>query len=313
MIGAILASLLLASSPIQTSHRQSPYVGAISADAATERVFLSANADRPAYPASVTKLMTALLVLEDVRTGRYEFTDFVTATPQVNCSEPSWVGLVAGQKMTVDSLLLALMIESANDAAIALAVHSAGSLEAFVARMNARAKALGMNQTTYYNPNGLPPKKRYPWKKFNVTTAADQLKLARELLKRNPEILKYTSVKTADLVRTEYGYRVSPTRRAREEGVRTTALAAGEKLVKTFRNHNNVMVKDKCKVFNPDGKEAVDGLKTGYIAAGGSSVVMTGQRQGKRVIVVVLGSSSARERDEQAATLMTDALGTLVW
>lgn len=321
MIAKILAVFLLAATPpvrsavapVQTAYRRSPYVGAISADAATKRIFFSSNADQPAYPASVTKLMTALLVLEDVRAGKYRLTDLVTATADVYRSEPSWVGLKVGEKMSVDSLLTALMVESANDAAIALAVHASGSLDAFVARMNTRAKALKMERTTYYNPNGLPPGKHYPWKKFNVTTASDQLKLALELVNRNPQILKYTSVKTAALIKTDFGYRVVPTRRSRESGVSEPVLASGEKLVKTLRNHNNVMVKDKQKVLNPDGKEAVDGLKTGYIDAGGSSVVVTGQRRGKRVIAVVLGSSSAKERDGQVATLLEDALGTLVW
>jgi D-alanyl-D-alanine carboxypeptidase len=73
------------------------------------------------------------------------------------------------------------------------------------------------------------------------------------------------------------------------------------------------MVKDKLKVMNPDGTEAVDGLKTGYINAGGSSVVLTGKRRGKRAIVIVLGSASAKERDAAARRLMTDALDALSW
>ena len=73
------------------------------------------------------------------------------------------------------------------------------------------------------------------------------------------------------------------------------------------------MVKDKLKVMNPDGREAVDGLKTGYIDAGGSSVVMTGSRNGKRALVIILGSASSKDRDNNAACLMSDALGALAW
>ena len=80
-----------------------------------------------------------------------------------------------------------------------------------------------------------------------------------------------------------------------------------------MRNHNNVMVKDARKVFNPDGKEAIDGLKTGYIDDGGSSVVLTGARKGKRAIVVVLGSASSKERDDHARRLLVDALGSMAW
>lgn len=293
------------------SHRMTPYVGAISADASSGRIIVSDGANREAYPASVTKLMTALIVLEDIKAGKYKFGDVVTATPDVYRSEASWVGIKAGEKMSVRDLLYALMVESANDAAIALGVNSAGSLEAFVAKMNDRASALGMTRTRYYNPNGLPPGKRYPWKKFNVTTAADQLKLALEIIKHR-EIFEYTSVKTCDLIKTPGGYRISVTRTVNKP-FKESKIVSGEKIVKTFKNHNNILRVDKKKILNPDGTEAADGLKTGYIDAGGSSIILTGSRCGRRAVVVVLGSASSALRDEHARRLLADALGSLVW
>ena len=277
--------------------RKTPYVGAIAVDAQTGRVLFRDHSDALARPASVTKLMTALLVLEDVAAGKYNFNAVVTATPDVYKAEPSWVGVKPGETMTVDSLLYALMVQSANDAAIMLGVHSAGSLEGFVARMNGRAAQLGMSSTRYYNPNGLPPKRKNGAKDFNVTTCEDQVKLAREILKHT-RILKYTSVK------------VWP---ATYDGVRpiTGLNLAKQPEQRKFINHNNVMVKDKLKIYNPDGREAIDGLKTGYIDAGGSSVVLTGVRNGKRAIVIVLGSDTARLRDDNARRLMIDALGAL--
>ena len=314
--------------PVQTAHRRSPYVGAISCGerlqtyrtpdgkTLTRKVWVQLtedNADAEAYPASVTKLMTLLLVAEDVRAGKYAYDTRVAATADAYRSEPSWVGIRVDEKMSVRDLCAALMVESANDAAIVLGVHSAGSFGAFVDRMNARAAELGMTRTRYYNPNGLPPNsaKRYPWKNFNVSTARDQMLLARTLVKM-PEVLAFTSIKTCDLVKTEDGYRVSVTRMVNDQN-RPTAAGSGEIIVKQMCNHNNVMVKDKLKVFNPDGKEAVDGLKTGYIDAGGSSVVLTGTRKGKRAIVVVLGSASSQERDANARRLLEDALGTIAW
>lgn len=304
---SLMTALVLSGVAFAAPMRVAPYVGAASADA-SGRVLFADNANRAAYPASVTKLMTALLVLEDVRTGKYSFFDKVTATADVYKCEPSWVGIKPGEKMSVRDLMMALMVESANDAAIALGVHSAGSFSGFVARMNARAKELGMNNTTYYNPNGLPPNpaRKYPWKNFNVSTAADQLKLAVQILKY-PEILEFSSVKTCDLVKTAEGFRVSVTRQVNRP-LKETKLAPGETLVKNLRNHNNVMVKDKLKIFGPDGKECVDGLKTGYIDAGGSSVILTGVRNGRRVVVVVLGSDGTKVRDEHARRLLTDAL-----
>ena len=302
-----------ASAPVETAHRKTPYVGAISVDAATGRVLFEDKADAEAYPASVTKLMTLLLVMEDVKAGKYGYDDKIEATADAYRSEPSWVGIKAGERMSVRDLCAALMVESANDAAIVLGVHAAGSFDAFVARMNARAVELGMTHTKYYNPNGLPPNagRRYPWKSFNVSTARDQMVLARALVTK-PEVLALTSIKTCDLVKTADGYRVAVTRRTNEPTVETRP-AEGEKVVKQLRNHNNVMRMDKLKILNADGTEAVDGLKTGYIDAGGSSIVLTGSRKGKRAIVVVLGSSSSKERDESARRLLSDALGSLAW
>ena len=307
------AAVAKPAAPAETAHRKTPYVGAISVDAATGRVLFESNADAEAYPASVTKLMTLLLVMEDVKAGKYGYDDKVEATADAYRSEPSWVGIKVGEKMSVRDLCAALMVESANDAAIVLGVHSAGSFDSFIARMNARAAELGMKNTRYYNPNGLPPNagKRYPWKSFNVSTARDQMILARALVTK-PEVLKLTSIKTCDLVKTADGFRVAVTRRTKEPNA-VTEPTNGERIIKQMRNHNNVMVKDKLKIFNPDGGEAIDGLKTGYIDAGGSSIVLTGQRKGKRAIVVVLGSSSAKERDAQAQRLMNDALGSLAW
>lgn len=324
LLFVLAASTLFISSLFAAPMKCAPYMGAISADA-SGKVYFSDHADRPAYPASVTKLMTALLVMEDVRAKKYQFQDLVTATADVYKCEPSWIGIKPGEKITVRDLLMALMIESANDAAIALGVHSAGSFDAFVAKMNARAKELGMTRTTYYNPNGLPPnaKRKYPWKNFNVSTAEDQLKLAVELLK-HPEILEFTSVKTADLVKTPKGLRVSVTRQVNRP-LRATTIGNGEVRVKGLLNHNNIMVKDKKKIIGFDGRECVDGLKTGYIDAGGSSVVLTATRGGKRVIAVVLGSDaetdakglvlkrSAEVRDDVARKLLVDALDAQSW
>ncbi len=273
----------------ESAYRRNPYVGALVVDASCGRVMFEDQADRQARPASVTKLMTALLVLEDVKAGRYGTETMVPASAVARSMEPSIIGFTDGQpprpvSWSVDTLLYALMIRSANDAAVALAEHSAGTLEAFVERMNAKAKSLGMDSTVYYNPNGLPPNpaKRYPWRSFNVTTCRDQAKLAMELLERHPEILRYTSQKT-------------------------WTMPNGQKII----NHNNVMRTDKLKIVNPDGTEAVDGLKTGYIDAGGSSVVLTGKRGGRRAIVVVLGSESSSMRDERARSLMSEALSVL--
>lgn len=279
---------------------RSPYMGAISVDAESGRTLFEERADERAYPASVSKLMTAFLVLDEVSAGRLALTDPVVASPvvtkaDVHYRQPSCIGLVAGESKTVDEMLVWLMVHSANDAAVFLAEKCAGSVPVFVDRMNEKAKSLGMTSTVYYNPNGLPPPSYAKGSRFNVSTCRDQVRLARALLKAHPEILRYTSIKNITL--------------PAPNSVNGRRVMAPRNIV----NHNNLMVKNRLKVMNPDGSEAVDGLKTGYIDAGGSSVVLTGRRNGRRVIVVVLGSSRAAEREEAAGRILRDALDAVSW
>ncbi len=284
-----------------------PYRSAAACDS-SGHVFFSDHPDETAYIASVSKLMTAFLVFEDIRDKKYTLATRVVAGEEVAYSEPSWVGLKKGDAMSVRDLLFALLVGSANDAAVVLARHAEGSVEAFVARMNSRAKSLGMERTVYSNPSGLPPSKarRYPWKGFNVSTANDQLRLARALL-AHPEVFAFTSVESVEFIKTADGYRVSLERDAAKDG---------EKLVRRVANHNRLL-----------GRElpSVDGLKTGYIDAGGSSILVSAKEKDRRVFVAVLGSGSkldakrrvlrksADVRDDAARHLLLDILSTMAW
>lgn len=297
----VVASLFATVANPTSPYVRTPYVGAISVNAESGAVLSEDNADGKAYPASVTKLMTAYLVLDDVKAGRIGLSDEVVASPvkskaDAHFRQPSCTGLRTGEKMTVDEMLKALMVNSANDAAIFLAEKCSGDVDTFVARMNAKAEELGMKSTKYFNPNGLPPPPFAKERHFNYSTCRDLAKMAVALLKVHPEILDYTSIKVWNV--TVMG---------------RPFLDGRTKQQIRWVNHNNVMVKNRLKVMNPDGSEAVDGLKTGYINAGGSSIVITGRRKGKRVIAVVLGSASAKERDVAAANLVTDALAAVAW
>ena len=266
-------------------------MGAIAVDAATGRVLFERNADVVARPASVTKLMTLLLCIEDMHALKYDPTTRVTASVRCSREKPSVVGLKPGQSMTVDDLLMSIMVKSANDAAVLLAENSTaksagreiqpGDLQAFVMRMNSKAKELGMKNTHYETPNGYPPP---PGSKrpFDTSTCRDLVKLARAVL-RYPEVFRFTKTKLC-----------------------TVTDGAGNPL--KMVNHNNILVKDKQKILNEKGESEVDGLKTGYIDAGGSSIVLTASRNGKRAIVVVVGSQTSKLRDEHARRLMVDAL-----
>ena len=243
---------------------RTPYVGAIVVDAATGRVLFEDRADERGYPASVTKLMTLAVVLDRVDAGQLAFDSPVTVSAAVAGIGGSQVYLKQGEVFTVDDLLYALMISSANDAALALAIHAAGSREAFVGLMNAKARALGMTSTVFHSPHGLPPARD---QSPDVSTARDLALLSRALASR-PDALRYTSVR-----------------------VRTLREATAQPF--EMRNHNNLLGR----------LPGCDGLKTGYFAAGGSSIALTVQRAGRRIVVIVLSAEGSKNRDLRAAEL----------
>ena len=140
--------------------------------------------------ASGTKLMTTLLVLEDIRANKLTLRSRVTVTKEAIRTGGNQVWLAVGESFTVEELLYALMIQSANDVAVALAVDREGSTPAFVARMNRRAAELGMSRTTFVTPNGLT----YGKGPHDTTTARDLAKLA-VVLCQFPELLRFTSTK----------------------------------------------------------------------------------------------------------------------
>lgn len=146
------------------------------------------NAEQRMHPASVTKLMVILLTLEALEKGRIKLTDRITATPEACRMGGSQIWLEPGEQMTVEELLKAVSIVSANDASYTLAEHLAGSEANFIAQMNQRAKELGLKNTTYVNTTGLEPDSGG---EGNLTSARDMGILAREVLKY-PYVLKWT-------------------------------------------------------------------------------------------------------------------------
>ncbi|HMP75837.1 MAG TPA: D-alanyl-D-alanine carboxypeptidase family protein [Kiritimatiellia bacterium] len=168
-----------------------PYRGAIVVNAADGAVIFEDNADAVGYPASVLKLMTLLLVIEKVDAGTVRLGDRVTVSAEASKMGGSQVYLKQGEIFTIDELLDALMVQSANDAAVALSQHVAGSRDAFIQMMNRKAQALGMKNTRFISEHGLPPGAD---KDPDVTTARDLALLGRELA-RHPLVFRYTSIK----------------------------------------------------------------------------------------------------------------------
>jgi serine-type D-Ala-D-Ala carboxypeptidase (penicillin-binding protein 5/6) len=162
-------------------------------DADTGAVLYAYNEHQKMQPASLAKIMTFYLTLDAVKTAK------VSPTTDVTISEKAWrlsmddtvsrMFLSVGQKVDVNDLLYGLMVSSGNDAAVALSEYIGGSTDAFTTMMNAKAKEIGMNDTHFANPDGLPEEGEF-------TTAADMVTLAHSLVSHHPEALTYTSAKT---------------------------------------------------------------------------------------------------------------------
>ena len=161
---------------------------AILMEASTGRVLGEFNADEALPPASVTKIMTLLLVMEALDAGTVKLDDIVTASANAASMGGSQIYLKEGEQMTVDDLLKSVVVASANDAAVALAEHICGSESVFVARMNERAAELGMANTHFENTNGLDDTVTQ-----HLTSARDIALMSRALI-AHPKILEYSSI-----------------------------------------------------------------------------------------------------------------------
>jgi D-alanyl-D-alanine carboxypeptidase len=158
---------------------------ALVVDFGTGAVLHEQDADRRIPPASITKIMTMYLVFEDLEAGRLRYADQVKISPRAAGTGGSSMHLRAGETVTIRDLLDGMAVASGNDACIAVAEHL-GGVDAFVARMNRKARELGMSSTTFENPNGLPSPGQF-------TTARDMMKLATSYLRRFPRSLEHHS------------------------------------------------------------------------------------------------------------------------
>ncbi len=187
----LAASLLTALLPrAAAAEVEIPAPSAVLMDAATGTVLAEKNAHERLAPASVTKIMTLLLVMEALDEGRISMDDTVTASEAAAAKGGSQVYLEVGERMSMDEMLKSVVVSSANDCATALAEHVAGSEAAFVERMNARAAELGMHETHFVNCTGLDDT---PDAAEHLTSAYDIAVMSRELLKHE-RIRSYTTI-----------------------------------------------------------------------------------------------------------------------
>lgn len=235
---------------------------AILIDSESKRVMFEKEADKKLPIASVTKVMTLLLTFEAIDSGILKMDEKITASESAASMGGSQVFIDAGYDYSVENLIKSVIIASGNDAAVLLSERIAGSEDAFVVKMNNRAKELGMNNTTFKNCTGLP-------ENDHLSTARDVAIMSSELLKHE-EYFKWGTIWMDELKHDKDG--------------RTTELVNTNKLIRSLNG---------C-----------DGLKTGYTSDAGFCVTTTAKRGDMRLISVILGGTSSKERFNEAATLI---------
>ncbi|MCC7427411.1 MAG: D-alanyl-D-alanine carboxypeptidase [Alphaproteobacteria bacterium] len=183
-----LPAALSVAAPARLAQAQmlSDRYAAIVVDHSTGAVLHAEQADERRYPASLTKMMTLYMAFEALRDRRMRPNQMLTVSAAAAAQPPSKLGLVAGQRISLQQAIMALVTKSANDAAVVVAEAIAGSEEAFAARMTVRARALGMSRTTFRNASGLPDRAQ-------ITTARDMATLGRRLLTDFPQYYRYFS------------------------------------------------------------------------------------------------------------------------
>lgn len=224
-------------------------------ETSTGKILYEKNANEVSFPASTTKIMTAILTVENCKLD-----DVATVSHNAVYSIPydyTHASLKEGEELTIEQLLYALMIPSANDAAIVLAEHISGSVEEFAKLMNKKAKELGCKNTHFVNPNGIHNK--------NHTSTAYDLALMGQYAMKNETIRKIVSTKQFTLPTTN-------------------------KYNKTDRIFNNT--NDLLSTYSRYYYEGTTGVKTGYTGEAGNCIVASAKKNGFEVLLVVLGGKS---------------------
>ena len=239
---------------------------AILLEASTGKVIFEQNADEVCAPASITKIMTLLLIFEALDRGDIKLTDEVITSERAQSMGGSQVFLEAGELQTVDTLIKCIAVASGNDAAVAMAEHIAGSEEEFVARMNQRAQELSMTNTHFVDCCGLTDSDEHH------TSARDVAVMSRELVANHPEVYRYTGIWMEDITHTT----------ARGSSVFT--LSSTNKLLKQY--------------------QWATGLKTGSTSKAKYCLAATARKDDMELIAVVMTAPDSKSRFEDAASLL---------
>lgn len=244
---------------------QSAAPNAILMEASTGTILYEKDADKEKPPASVTKIMTLLLIFDALSKKQITLNDIVTVSEHAASMGGSQVFLEPGETQTVDTMIKCIAVSSANDACVAMAEHIYGSEDAFVAKMNARAQALGMKHTHFINCCGLDAEGHY-------TSARDIALMSRELIIKHPDIFHYTTIWMENITHV--------TKRGESE----FGLSNTNKLLRQY--------------------QGATGLKTGSTSKAGFCLSATAERNHISLIAVVMACQSAKERVKDCASLL---------
>ena len=263
----LLYIILLISQLIGTSIAQAaqpipkpPSTGAksfIIQDYGSGNILAEENSDVSVDPASITKLMTAYTVFNELQSGNISLDDIVTISEKAWRTPGSRMFVEVGKQVAVEDLLQGMIVQSGNDATVALAEYVAGSEDSFAALMNKHAEEIGLTGSHFMNSTGLPEENHY-------MTARDIAQLSTLLIRNYPEYYKWYSQK-------EYTFNDI-----------------------TQHNRNRLLWRD----------ESVDGLKTGHTESAGYCLVTSAEKEGMRLITVVLGTSSDNARTDASQALL---------
>lgn len=239
---------------------------AVLMEASTGQVIFEKGADEKRALASVTKVMTLLLVFDAIKDGKIALTDEVTTSAHAKSMGGSQVFLEEGEKQTVETLIKCIVVASGNDAAVTMAEYIGGTEEAFVEMMNARAEGLGMKNSHFVDCCGLTDSNDH------YSTAGDIALMTRELILKYPQIYDYTKIWQEDITHVT------------RQGTKPFTLSNTNKLLRQF---------DGCT-----------GLKTGSTSAAKYCLSATANRDGIDMIAVLLASPDSKTRFQEAAALL---------
>ena len=238
---------------------------AVLMEASTGTVLYEKDAHTAKPPASVTKIMTMLLIFEALEAGKIKLEDTVAVSEKAASMGGSQVFLEVNEKQSVDTMLKCIAVASANDACVAMAEYVSGSEEAFVDKMNERAKQLGMKNTHFVNCNGLDAE-------GHLTSAYDIALMSRELLVNHPQVHDYCTIWMDTIVHTT------------AKGSHEFGLSNTNKLIRQY--------------------EHCTGLKTGSTSEAGFCVSATAKKDGMELIAVILNGETSKSRFQDAKTLL---------